>query len=254
MISGTSIGREFRPLNSLKSSHLNSKRFRFLDMKRLTVQQRIQQILDDQDGEANQVKVAKAMGLSKGRISQLKNDGANTLRYTAARGLSAEFGYSMTWLLDGEGHRFDKGTLASPPMVFVDWHKDVRLGAGQGIEAPSDGEVEQIGFRRDWLAAKGWNPDAIRAANAMGRSMEPRIQDGDLLLINLKEREVKNGKVYAIRESSGDRVKRLFMRYDGALRIVSDNPSPEFVEEVVPANKLAHVDIIGRVVWIGGGV
>lgn len=255
MIVGTSIGTEFRPLNSGMSSHLNKPRFRFLAMRRLTVQQRVLQIIEDQEGNANDSEIAAVMGLSKGRISQLKKDGAQTIRYTAARGLNQRYGYSMRWVLDGEGPKFEKESeFERPPIVFIDWHKDVRLGAGQGIESPSDGEVSQIGFRDDWMRSKGWRPEDIRAANAMGRSMEPRIHDGDLLLIHLVDRAVKDGRVYAIRQSGGDRVKRLFMRYDGALRIVSDNSSPEFPEDVIPATHLEQVEILGRVVWTAGSV
>lgn len=224
-------------------------------MRRLTVQQRVLQIVDDQKEKANDTEIAVVMGLSKGRISQLKKDGAQTIRYAAARGLNQRFGYAMRWVLDGEGPKFEKdGDSERPSIVFVDWHKDVRLGAGQGIESPSDGEVSQIGFRGDWMRSKGWRPDDIRAANAMGRSMEPRIHDGDLLLIHLAERTVRDGKVYAIRQSGGDRVKRLFMRYDGALRIVSDNTSPEFPEDVIPEAHLEQVEILGRVVWTAGSV
>lgn len=141
----------------------------------------------------------------------------------------------------------------TPTLIFIDRHRDVRLGAGPGVELV-EGDVDQIAFRDDWLRTKGWNPAALRAASADGRSMEPRIHHGDLILFNVTEREIRDGKVYVLSQNRALRIKRLFMRYDGALRICSDNPSAEFAEEIVPKDKLEHIEIIGRVVWIGGSV
>lgn len=144
------------------------------------------------------------------------------------------------------------GALAN--FTLIDRYRDAHHAAGHGNGIDEDGEVDKVAFLGEWLRAKGWHAKSLRAAPAKGRSMEPRIQDGDLLLIDTADKVVRNGSIYAIRDSTGRRVKRLFIGTDGSLHIRSDNPAPEFFPDTVPADKLASVEIIGRVVWIGGSV
>lgn len=138
--------------------------------------------------------------------------------------------------------------------TLIDRYRDAHHAAGHGIPGDDEGEADQIAFRDDWLRARGWHTKALRAVPASGRSMEPRIQDSDTLLIDTRDTKVANGKIYAIRHDGNRRVKRLFLNADGSLRIRSDNPAPEYAEEVIPHDKLDRIEIIGRVVWIGGSV
>lgn len=128
----------------------------------------------------------------------------------------------------------------------------VQFAAGAGNDHEVIEAEPQLAFRMDWLQKKGWHPLSLKVFYADGRSMEPRIQDGDVLLVDTADRKIRDGKVYALLHSGRARVKRLFMRVDGALRICSDNSGPEFAEELVPKELLEHVQVIGRVVWIGG--
>lgn len=196
--------------------------------------------------------LAKASGIRQPTISNIETGRNQGSKYAVE--LAAALRVTPRWLTSGAGQKeLKQAEEPSTRLIFIDRHRDVRIGAGQGVEV-IEGDIDRIAFREDWLRAKGWNPKALRAASAEGRSMEPRIQHGDLLLFNTQEREVKSGGVYVFKEQNTLRVKRLFKRYDGALRILSDNPAPEFAEEVVPADKLENLEIIGRVIWIGGNV
>lgn len=144
------------------------------------------------------------------------------------------------------------GSLAN--FTLIDRYRDAHHATGHGDNDDEEGEVDKVAFLGDWLRDKGWHAKSLRAAPARGRSMEPRIQDGDLLLIDTSDKIIQNGRIYAIRDGTGRRAKRLFNGADGALHIRSDNPAPEFAPEVIPADKLEHIEIIGRVVWIGGSV
>lgn len=201
-----------------------------------------------------QLELAKESGLKQSTISNIETGRNKGSRYVVE--LAGVLKVRPKWLSTGTGQKEVKAgeREESPKLVFIDRYKDVRLGAGAGIEQIPDSAVDQVAFRDDWLRAKGWKTTALRAVSAQGRSMEPRIQDGDLLMVDTSDATIKNGKVYAIRDQTGDRVKRLFVGHDGSLRIRSDNPAPEFPEEVVPASKVEHIHVIGRVVWIGGAV
>ena len=85
--------------------------------------------------------------------------------------------------------------------------------------------------------------------------MMPRLHDGDLVLIDITDTNIKSNKVYVIRERDDIRVKRLELRYDDALVIKSDNQSPEYSDQVVPKEYTDSIEVVGRVVHLvsGGG-
>lgn len=255
MICGTSmLVPEFNHLNSRPSSRLNRRAFRFLDVRRLTLQQRIEEILRDQAGSLNATQLAALMGITKGRISQIRKDGAaGSMSFASARRLNAKYGYAMEWLMDGEPPKLAAEGSAKVPMAFIDLHKDVRAAAGKGaIEEVAEGEVDKIGFREDWLAAHGWKPAQLKGLSGRGASMRPLIQDGDLIVVNTAAKEIQNGKVYLFKHGGALRIKRLYRRHDGAIRIRSDNPDPEFAEETVTPNEINTIEVLGRVIWRGG--
>lgn len=131
---------------------------------------------------------------------------------------------------------------------------DVLVGAG---EPPHNGEHEEISgrhaFRRDWLERKGLAPGRCAVIEAVGESMMPTINDGDVLLVNLDAKRVSNGDAYAFRTEDGPRVKRLFKQLDGRVRVVSDNPDKlKYPDEFLTPGMEA--EIIGQVVHRSGGV
>ena len=80
--------------------------------------------------------------------------------------------------------------------------------------------------------------------------MEPRIQDGDALVVDQAQTQVVDGGVFALWYEGGERVKRLYRLPGGRLRITSDNPSYGPIE--LSAEETELVRIIGRVVHVAG--
>ena len=81
--------------------------------------------------------------------------------------------------------------------------------------------------------------------------MEPYLEDGDVVLIDTGQKEVVDNAVYAIRYGDELRIKRLAKRFDGGLLIRSDNP--RYAEEALNSSEAAMIDIIGKMLWRGGG-
>jgi phage repressor protein C with HTH and peptisase S24 domain len=128
---------------------------------------------------------------------------------------------------------------------------DVQLSAGNGTVIYDVNEKQPHAFRADWLRKRKLNPDNICLMYACGDSMEDYIQDGDTLLVDVTQKTISENVVYALRYGDELRVKRLFKRPDGGLRIVSDNKKyPEELVSAADAN--AYISIIGRIVWRGG--
>jgi phage repressor protein C with HTH and peptisase S24 domain len=92
-------------------------------------------------------------------------------------------------------------------------------------------------------------PGKLALISAIGDSMSPTIRDGDLLLVDMRQRQVGDDAIYIIRRDSSLVAKRFQRLFDGTVSIKSDNPI--YKEEVVPKDAASELNLIGRVVWIG---
>lgn len=129
---------------------------------------------------------------------------------------------------------------------------DVHVSAGNGRVVCEEQNHEQgQAYRTDSIRNMRLSAKNLMTVYAKGESMEPSIYAGDALLVDRSQTAVQDRLVYVLRYGDEVRVKRLFRRPDGGLRIVSDNAAA-FPEEVVPANEMQHIEIIGRVVERSG--
>jgi phage repressor protein C with HTH and peptisase S24 domain len=96
----------------------------------------------------------------------------------------------------------------------------------------------------------GVEPDRLLVETALGESMQPNIQDGDLLLVDTAEDRFRSFGVYVV-EIAGERlVKRVQPKLDGSLTLISDNPAYE--AEHIPPAQASDIHVVGRVVWTCG--
>lgn len=128
---------------------------------------------------------------------------------------------------------------------------NVHVSAGNGAIVYDVEEKEKPQtFRRQWVEQQGWQESELMNIYADGDSMEPTIMDHATLLVNRGETRIRDNRVYVIRFGDAVRVKRLFARLDGGIKVVSDNPEYDDVE--VTPDLMEHIQIIGRVVWQAG--
>jgi phage repressor protein C with HTH and peptisase S24 domain len=126
--------------------------------------------------------------------------------------------------------------------------------AAAGPESPAPPlNAEFIAFRHDWVrSVLGIEPDHLFVETAVGESMLPGIQDGDLLFVDTSEDRFRSFGVYVI-EIAGERlVKRVQPKLDGSLTLISDNPAYE--AEHIPPAQTNDVRVVGRVLWTCGPV
>ncbi|RTD94144.1 XRE family transcriptional regulator [Variovorax atrisoli] len=123
----------------------------------------------------------------------------------------------------------------------------VRLSAGPGAAAVVEEVEGSLQFRRDFLSSCGATQESARIVHVTGTSMEPTIVNGAVLLVNTRNREPRNGSVFAMAYGDDLIVKRLIQTPDGWVAR-SDNPdgNPD-----ISMNNAQHVEIIGRAVWMG---
>lgn len=133
---------------------------------------------------------------------------------------------------------------------------EVKASAGNGrIAWHVDEKGQKQAFRKAWCARLGIKPEQAATIVAEGSSMEPRVRDGDSLVVDYRAIDLVSGKVYVLSFQGEVYVKRIFKRPDGGLTIRSDNPDKALYPDMeLNQSDVAHVQIIALVVAVSGAI
>lgn len=190
--------------------------------------------------------------------------------------MAADYGVRYEWLYFGTGTMTAEPAVATSPLSLLrpirTWNSvedlpadeyvvvprmTLRLSAGNGGPvAEPDPQLDQgQAFRTAYIRRRRLKPRALMSAYAQGDSMEPRICDGDALLIDTSQTDIQDGKIYAVVWNDNEelRVKRLYKLPGGSILIKSDNRD-RYPEIAVPADQVGTVTVLGRVVLVSGDV
>ncbi|SDT52213.1 S24 family peptidase [Pseudomonas prosekii] len=182
--------------------------------------------------------------------------------------LATALNVRVEWLEYGRGDMRESAGAApdqgrTPPRSFDLEDEPGYTGVMQLTARGSTGDGEDnphveirgvMAFKSAWLRANNLSQRHLDVIYADGHSMEPTINDGDVLLIDEAKIEPKDGHVFAMQSASkGTIVKRLVKSdFDGWI-IRSDNPDKtRYGDETLRDGEINEVRIIGRVVWRGG--
>jgi phage repressor protein C with HTH and peptisase S24 domain len=125
-------------------------------------------------------------------------------------------------------------------------------GSGAGNRVAEEPERAPIGqaFRAEFVKRRGWSPKTHYSMLVRGMSMEPTVPDGASVVIDISDRKVRSGMIYAVRidATSEPILKRLHKLPGGLLRVESDNRAPQFAAFEVRPDDLDGFEIIGRAV------
>lgn len=217
----------------------------------------------------DQATLIEMSGVPQGTVSKIeRGDQSTTGKYAAA--LARPLGVEQDWLTTGEGQPYSGGqpmsgileahsvkyaSASDQQEVMIRQFKDVRWAAGSGSMNSEHSDMDEISFKRSYMDKNSLDPNQCIACAAAGDSMSPTINDGDMMLINLAEKNPneKDGKIYAFAVSNACKVKRVFSTISGGFRLVSDNPNKlEYPDEFVSPEEVSDLNIAGRVRWTGG--
>lgn len=184
-------------------------------------------------------RIEAAIHLAPGAMS--RPDGLDEL--LTAHGLAAH---------EPDAPKFARRETHDPDLVYVR-RSTARVAAGNGEPAPevewSDAEPQP--YRRELLRSLSAEPDRLAVVVASGDSMEPRIFDGDLVLVNTGDRDISDGHVFVVWYADACRVKRLYRTPTHAVLIRSDNQA-RYPDILVDREHTQNVRVIGRVIYVSG--
>lgn len=133
--------------------------------------------------------------------------------------------------------------LPEQDYVHIPFFKEIEFQGGTGNYEMQDYNGLSLPFAKASLHRFGVPIDQAFCVTLSGNSMEPVIPRGATIGINMADKSIKDGDIYAIRQDELFRVKRLYRATGGKIRINSYNEA-EYQDELADA---AEVEIIGRV-------
>lgn len=218
-----------------------------------------------------QLELAAKLGISPQAVQQWeKLDDGTTPRGARLETLSQTLGVSKSWIQFGD----DASSNVAPanPRPIQSWESEdeldpevyvfipelaVKLSAGCGnMIWHVDEAGQRQAFRRKWAERLKINPEHAATMVVDGSSMEPRLLDGDSVVVDYEQNQyIVDGKVYAIALNGEVFIKRLFKELNGGVRVVSDNPDKvRYPDRLIPQNSIDLLKLIGKVVAVSGGV
>lgn len=155
------------------------------------------------------------------------------------------------WLATGSDRPTGITTRTSPEHRYLDVPLlDVRVSAGEGLLVDRERVVGTRAFSRDWLLGElRMDPDDLKLCVVHGDSMRPTLDDGDLVMVNVKETKVWRDDVYVLRDGDSLMVKRLQRLPVGGFKVLSDNPAYPAMTIMPTQAEERQMAIVGRVVW-----
>lgn len=165
---------------------------------------------------------------------------------------------SLAWLATGEGsmtpqQRQEPSATGEPGEDYVALPRyEVQAAAGAGQLVETEQVVDWIHFRRDWLRRTlGVEPAHLSVIEAVGDSMTPTIDDGDLLLVDTGMPPLRGEGIYVLAVDDALIVKRVAIKPAGGLVISSDNSRYHATSLEISREELDRIRLVGRVVWVG---
>ena len=157
------------------------------------------------------------------------------------------------WLLTG------KGRVQGGDPITEDYHNEFvaiqyaaarpSMGGGAIVDA-EDRPGRDFHFRRAWIRDRlKAAPSMLRVMAVQGDSMMPTLNEGDVILVDMNQRNPIPPGVFVLHDGMGLVAKRLEyvpMSDPPRVRIISDNPCYTPYECTAD-----EVNIIGRVRWYG---
>jgi phage repressor protein C with HTH and peptisase S24 domain len=167
---------------------------------------------------------------------------------------------SPTYLVIGEDRELQKaveyikyfkaeaGAQHASDLIMVPVYP-IRAAAGRGTEVFTEESSHKIAFRTAWLKKYGVALERPSGVYVDGNSMEPVLSDGDLVVVNLGDRDWRRAgdAVWLIRYDGAPQLKRLVADGAAGLQMVSINPA--YRPTPVEPSSQVDFEVLGRVIW-----
>lgn len=221
-----------------------------MNATKTTFSQRL--IIALRDRGMSQSDLARAVGVRSPTVNMWCSGKTKAPSGELCMKVAQALGVSGDWLFSGEGtqEKAATGDYVAIPYVHV------KFAAGNGLEPTLEEQADQSRalISRRWFETHGTSAANCKMFDVTGDSMEPMIFDGDQIIVDMSDVEIRPGKIYAFIFGGDLRVKKLIPLMSGGFLVKSTNS--QYVDETISKDDLsvAYFRIVGRVIGrIGSG-
>ena len=143
---------------------------------------------------------------------------------------------------------WDSSTELPKDEVELPFFTEVEAAAGSGQFHVQENHGTKLRFSRATLSRYSIEPANAACIKVKGNSMEPVLPDGSTIGVDLGNKSIIDGKMYAIDHDGMLRVKMLYRLPGGGVRLRSYNID-EHPDEHYNTEESKHIRIIGKVFW-----
>ena len=199
-------------------------------------------------GEMQQAELADKLSIHKNTMANYERGGRFPDVKILLKILEVFPDTNPAWLLTGEGSKNRSEPVQGGFVMFP--RDEVEAGAGPGRNVQSEQVVDFVSFKKEWVQNFLRVPRKnLALLSVKGDSMNPTLNDGDMILVDLRANRIDDSAIYVLEFDDALLVKRIQRKLDGSVVIKSDNSLYE--PEVLQKDRAVELRIIGRVVWSG---
>jgi len=194
---------------------------------------------EKKDGKVFDKEIATALDLTSVNFATMKK--RNSVPFSNILDFCAVKKISINWLLYGQD---PSSLIDSTDKYWIKYFPTVSVSAGGGAYDDED-DYEKLDLPDFFLNIIGGkeNVKNIEAINVTGDSMEPTLNNGNIIFIDKTKQNVSKDGIYAFINENGLFVKRIQRRVDGGLDVISDNK--EYPMQIVNKD---GINVLGKVV------
>lgn len=170
--------------------------------------------------------------------------------YSIVQLIAKTFNVNPDWLVTGDGEMFIDNVSSQQELsdiISIPYYPEVSAAAGSGALVYDESTVKNIQISSAIINIS--TGDNVCLINATGNSMQPVIDDRDLLLVDLSQKLITDEGIYVIRLDTTLVVKRVQKILNGFI-LISDNP--QYPPKEITAENFNENDaaVIGKVIAV----
>lgn len=208
---------------------------------------RIKDILSSELGDKKvfDKDIANALNINQITFATMKSRGK--IPYQQVLDFCAKRKISINWLFYDQ--IVDSLQAQTEKFIRVRYFKDIYASAGGGAENYEIDE-EYLHIDQETLIRLGAiSAKNVEAINVMGDSMEPTLNDGNIVFIDKTLTEISRGGIFVVATPGGLFIKRVQLKADGMVDLISDNDA--YLAESLRAE---DIKVVGKIVGAIGEI
>ena len=213
---------------------------------------------------ASQKQLADFLGVTTAAVSQWVTGGNKPTRPDKIEEffetLDIDFRVTPWWLFNGgelpkrrgQDDVFDQNKYVVVPSI------DIKACCGNGYAIEFESVSGGFAFRKEWVTRMGLDGHNLEVIRASGKSMEPTIFDGNILLVDRSDTILSRtkAKIYVVGYDGDVMIKRVKLEEDAIILSADNENKKEFHNIIIKLNSESQLTetfhVLGRVVWQGG--